>query len=212
MRKTKTEALKTRQQLLDAALEVFWREGVTRASLQQIAAEAGVTRGALYWHFKNKEDLFDALFEQKYSHFHQRLNENALHESRDVLEYLRQSLLELFSLLEQDHSQQKFCQVMHLKCERTAANQTITEAAMRYHRTSRSQIITALELCRHQGTLPADTDTELAAIYLESNLVGLLYVWIDDPGRFKLHAVTEPVLNAAINALKNGQFNRITSA
>lgn len=54
MRKTKTEAQKTRQHLLDAALEVFWRDGVTRASLQAIAQEAGVTRGALYWHFKNK--------------------------------------------------------------------------------------------------------------------------------------------------------------
>ena len=47
MRKTKIEANKTRQHLLNAALEVFWREGVTRASLQAIAQQAGVTRGAL---------------------------------------------------------------------------------------------------------------------------------------------------------------------
>lgn len=53
MRKTKSEAEKTRQHLLDAALEVFWRKGVTSASLQEIAEEAGVTRGALYWHFAN---------------------------------------------------------------------------------------------------------------------------------------------------------------
>ena len=69
MRKTKTEAQKTRQHLLDVALEVFWRDGVTRASLQAIAQEAGVTRGALYWHFKNKEDLFETLFEQQYADF-----------------------------------------------------------------------------------------------------------------------------------------------
>ena len=62
MRKTKLEAEKTRQHLLDAALEVFWRKGVTSASLQEIAEEAGVTRGALYWHFANKEALFEALF------------------------------------------------------------------------------------------------------------------------------------------------------
>ena len=73
MRKTKTEAQKTRQHLLDAALEVFWRDGVTRASLQAIAQEAGVTRGALYWHFKNKEDLFETLFEQQYADFLPRL-------------------------------------------------------------------------------------------------------------------------------------------
>lgn len=209
MRKTKTEALKTRQQLLDAALEVFCREGVTRASLQQIAAQAGVTRGALYWHFKNKEDLFEALFEQKYSHFNQKLNETALHQSDNVLAYLRQSLLELFHQLEHDPSQQKFCQIMHLKCERTTTNQTITEAAMRYHRTSRNQILTALELCRRQGTLPDAINTELAAIYLESTLIGLIYIWIDEPERFKLHTVIEPVLDSAIHALTSGQFNRV---
>ena len=69
MRKTKIEANKTRQHLLNAALEVFWREGVTRASLQAIAQQAGVTRGALYWHFKNKEDLFESMIEQQICRF-----------------------------------------------------------------------------------------------------------------------------------------------
>ena len=67
MRKTKQEAQKTRQHLLNAALEIFWRMGVTRATLQEIAQQAGVTRGALYWHFSNKEALFESLFEQHYS-------------------------------------------------------------------------------------------------------------------------------------------------
>ena len=47
MRKTKQEAQKTRQHLLNAALEIFWRMGVTRATLQEIAQQAGVTRGAV---------------------------------------------------------------------------------------------------------------------------------------------------------------------
>lgn len=206
MRKTKAEARQTRQQLLDAALEVFWREGVTRATLQQIAAEAGLTRGALYWHFKNKEDLFDALYEQKNRPFHQRFNENALHRGGNVLAYLRQNLLELFRLLETDPSQRKMCEIMHLKCERTAANQTVTEAAMRYHRISRSQISAALEHGRAQGDLPADTDTELAGIYLESTLIGLIYTWIDEPERFRLSAAAGPVLDAALDALAGGRF------
>jgi len=69
MRKTKSEAEKTRQHLLDAALEVFWRKGVTSASLQEIAEEAGVTRGALYWHFANKEAFFEALFVRQQADF-----------------------------------------------------------------------------------------------------------------------------------------------
>ena len=62
MRKTKEEAQQTRSNLLNAALNVFYERGVAQASLDEIAKAAGVTRGALYWHFKNKEDLFEALF------------------------------------------------------------------------------------------------------------------------------------------------------
>lgn len=48
MRKTKTEALKTKEHLMLAALETFYRKGIARTSLNEIAQTAGVTRGALY--------------------------------------------------------------------------------------------------------------------------------------------------------------------
>ena len=63
-RKTKAEAAATREALLEAAEEVFFAKGVARTSLEQIARHAGLTRGAVYWHFKNKGDLFMALVEQ----------------------------------------------------------------------------------------------------------------------------------------------------
>jgi len=63
-RKTKEEAAETRERLLDTAEEVFLREGVTRTSLQRIAEAAGVTRGAIYWHFQDKADLFNAMMER----------------------------------------------------------------------------------------------------------------------------------------------------
>src|SRR5690606_16330307 len=63
-RKTKEEAEITRERLLDAAAQVFCHRGVTSASLDDIAKTAGVTRGALYWHFRNKTDLMEALWER----------------------------------------------------------------------------------------------------------------------------------------------------
>ena len=63
-RKTKEEAAETRARLLDTAEEVFLREGVTRTSLQRIAEAAGVTRGAIYWHFQDKADLFNAMMDR----------------------------------------------------------------------------------------------------------------------------------------------------
>ena len=96
MRKTKAEAQKTRQYLLNAALEVFYRTGVTRSSLQAVAQEAGVTRGALYWHFKNKEDLFEALFEQHFAIFLSLLNDDTLHTGQNALTQLRDGLHQFF--------------------------------------------------------------------------------------------------------------------
>ena len=63
-RKTKEEARETRNRILDAAEQVFQRQGVSRTSLADIAGEARVTRGAIYWHFKNKADLYDAMIKR----------------------------------------------------------------------------------------------------------------------------------------------------
>lgn len=58
---TQQRAIRTRQQLLECARLVFARDGFEGARLQDIAEAAGKTRGALYAHFKDKEDLFFAL-------------------------------------------------------------------------------------------------------------------------------------------------------
>ena len=61
MRKTKEEAEKTREAILKAALRVFSDKGYAGTRLSDIAAEMGVTRGAIYWHFKDKQDLYESL-------------------------------------------------------------------------------------------------------------------------------------------------------
>lgn len=204
MRKTKTEAQKTHQHLLDAALEVFWRDGVTRASLQAIAQEAGVTRGALYWHFKNKEDLFETLFEQQYADFFAAFNDQTLRDNQDVWTHLQHNLTTMFETLATRESKHKFCNVMFSKCEQTAGNETITELACRYHRLFQKQIAYALQLSREQGRLPENTDIELAAIYLESSLVGLIKIWIDEPEWFDLIAKSKRVIAANMRVLQQG--------
>ncbi|KAA3501363.1 MULTISPECIES: TetR family transcriptional regulator [Rhizobium/Agrobacterium group] len=62
MRRTKAEAEETRQAILAAAERVFFKKGVANASLDEVAVAAGVTRGAIYWHFSSKTDLFIGLY------------------------------------------------------------------------------------------------------------------------------------------------------
>src|SRR5918999_4290675 len=54
----------TRRRLLDTAAVVFARRGFAAASVDEIAREAGYSTGAIYWHFKGKDDLFLAMAEE----------------------------------------------------------------------------------------------------------------------------------------------------
>jgi len=64
MRRTKEDALQTKCQLLQAAKELFNEKGFSRTTLAEIAQKAGLTRGAAYWHFKSKDEIFITVVEQ----------------------------------------------------------------------------------------------------------------------------------------------------
>jgi TetR/AcrR family acrAB operon transcriptional repressor len=60
-RKTKEEALKTRESILDSALNLFYEKGYSKSSLVDIAKELNLSKGAVYWHFESKHDLLFTL-------------------------------------------------------------------------------------------------------------------------------------------------------
>src|SRR2546430_206623 len=64
-RAARAEGREARDELLTAALRVFARRGYREAGVDEIAAEAGYSKGALYWHFAGKEELLTALLEER---------------------------------------------------------------------------------------------------------------------------------------------------
>ena len=56
-KRTYEDSLVTKQNILNSAKRLFSRRGYERTSLSDVAKYAGVTRGAIYWHFSSKEDL-----------------------------------------------------------------------------------------------------------------------------------------------------------
>lgn len=64
-RKTAAETAKTRQRILDAAAEIFATQGFPDTTLDQVARKAGMTRGAIYWHFKDKQDLLRSVLTEQ---------------------------------------------------------------------------------------------------------------------------------------------------
>src|SRR5213596_2109207 len=64
-RAARAQGREARDELLSAALRVFARRGYRDAAVDEIAAEAGYSKGALYWHFSGKEELLMALLDER---------------------------------------------------------------------------------------------------------------------------------------------------
>ena len=101
MRRTKEDAEATRLSLIRAAGRIFSEQGFTAARLSEIAREADVTRGAIYWHFGNKRRLFAELIKEKVTPFFNLLDE-VMAGDLGPLEKLRAVLLETATKIESD--------------------------------------------------------------------------------------------------------------
>jgi TetR/AcrR family acrAB operon transcriptional repressor len=117
-RKTKEEANQTRRQLIAAARAVFHHNGVARSTLEQVAAEAGVTRGAVYWHFKNKAELFFAMREDVFVPMCERVDAILFSpDFADPLDAIEASLKEFFLVLDECPTLRQVLEIMVLRCE-----------------------------------------------------------------------------------------------
>lgn len=184
-RRTKAEAHATREILLDAAEEVFFDKGVARTSLEQIARHAGMTRGAIYWHFKNKADLFHALLDRVRMPFEELVDEVSDPTLIDSpIEALRLACHNGLARIEQPRVQRVHAILLH-RCEFFS---DINPLEMQNRLAGECHE----EMCEHfrhahdQGLLQPDLTPEIAARLLQSTLSGLFHDWLRAPTSFSL--------------------------
>ncbi|MCT6881892.1 MULTISPECIES: TetR family transcriptional regulator [Snodgrassella] len=201
MRKTKEEALQTRDDLMAAALDIFYRRGVSRASLQEIASAAGVTRGALYWHFKNKEDLFDALFQQVFSKLSEQLRHDIDTSSPDALHNLMRALNQMFQRMANDERYRKFCYILHLNCEHTEDNRAIVALLQKYQNLWWQNLCAVFQVCCQQHILPENINIRQAALYFQALFIGLTNLWLTDPHNIDITSIAPNFINIALESL-----------
>jgi TetR/AcrR family acrAB operon transcriptional repressor len=101
MKRTKEEAALTRQAVLDGAKTIISKKGYNQTTLEEIAKEAGVTRGAIYWHFKNKLEIFQAIIDEYYQSSRERV-ETILNAGYNPLETFSRLMKELFLIISDD--------------------------------------------------------------------------------------------------------------
>lgn len=184
-RKTKVEAAATREALLNAAEEVFFAKGVARTSLEQIARHAGLTRGAVYWHFKNKGDLFMALVEQVHMPFQALMEEVDKADTQlSPLESIRLACHAGLVRLEQP-SYQRILSILLHRCEFFSDINPL-EMQDKIGNECFEDMLDVFVLAKQQQLLREDLTPEIAARLMQAVLGGLFQDWLRNPGAFSI--------------------------
>ncbi|HAT85539.1 MAG TPA: hypothetical protein DCS30_06075 [Rhizobiales bacterium] len=163
-RKTKEEAEKTYQALLQAAANLFIKNGIAETTLNQIAREAGVTRGAFYWHFEDKNDVVRALWESyakpQLEPLRQELVGTIQNNPVDSLRYVTSQLLD--RLLHDERLGQALRIVMH-NVELSENHTALREYLMEEHKMMIGSFTGAFEKIHAAGLLRTDRSVETIA-------------------------------------------------
>jgi TetR/AcrR family acrAB operon transcriptional repressor len=200
-RKTREEALETRERLLDAAQCIFKQRGVTRTSLAEVAAAAGVTRGAVYWHFKDKADLFGAMCNRAtlpLDAMFERAGETA---ATQPLATLRALCVGALTRLATDARTQDVFDVIFHKTELVDELAGIATSHQTERRECLGQIEAIIGRCAEIGELPRDIDAALAGQGLNALMVGIMHEWVLDPSAFDLALAAPALVDAYLAGL-----------
>lgn len=192
-RSTKEEAQATRHRLLDAAERLFHRNGVSQTSLQQIATEAGATRGAIYWHFKDKADLFNAMMERVTVPLEQSLQQVATN-GVDPLVGLKESLRNALMQMRDDAQLRRVVEIAVQKVEYVDELHAVRARHLAVRDQCVGDIGRALRLAARQRGQRLRLPAAVAAAGLHATIDGLIFNWLLDTTAFDLPTLGEQML------------------
>lgn len=203
-KKTKEEALETRNMLLDTAELVFNKKGVSATTLADIAAAAGMTRGAIYWHFKNKADLFEAMCDRVQMPLEAMTAANGEEGVEDPLGELLNTLRYLFAKLTSDEHYHRVFDILFNKCEFVEQVGPIVDRDGRVRNQFRERFKRIFTNAVRLGQLPADTDLNLAVNGYLAFTTGIMRNWLLEPSAFELERDGIRMISGYVAVLKLG--------
>ncbi|HHQ5429322.1 TPA: acrEF/envCD operon transcriptional regulator [Citrobacter freundii] len=185
-RKTKADALKTRQHLIETAIVQFAARGVSNTTLNDIADAVSVTRGALYWHFENKTQLFNELWLQQ-PPLRDLIQDQLIGRWGDnPLQRLREKSVVGLQYIAQNPRQQALMQILYHKCE--FHNDMISEQAIREKiGINHLGMRIALQKCMDDGLIATSLDLDVIIIILHGSFSGIVKNWLINPMSYDLY-------------------------
>ncbi|MFZ3288320.1 MAG: TetR family transcriptional regulator [Telluria sp.] len=203
VRRTKEEALATRDGILDAAEQLFVEQGVSRTTLQHIATAAGVTRGAIYWHFEDKAALFNAMMERAKMPLEsamQLLLETA--SVSDPLCGMREYMLCVFRLTAHDPKARRVFEIATLKLEYVDELNAVRDRRLEIQAQWMTLAEGRIKLGVRQGKLKPGLVAHAAALGMWALVDGLIRTWMFDTSAFDLVRLGEQIVDIHLDGLR----------
>jgi AcrR family transcriptional regulator len=183
-RRTKDEAEKTRNAILNAAEKVFYAHGVGRTSLQEIARAANVTRGAVYWHFEDKIELCEAMLERVFLPQEDILERLAASNSDTPLDDLLKACSHSLKLMATDKHRKRVVSILTYRCEYVEEMSKIMERRRSCKDRMLDQCTHLFERARHLKQLAKPWTPALAAMSLQALMGGLIMAGLEGRKNF----------------------------
>jgi len=203
-RKTKEEAQETRSAILEAAVRIFAIKGVARTSLDDIAREAGVTRGAIYWHFANKTDLLNTLWDQVLLFYAPLAEASENPDEPDPLGKLKALYLSFFTGMVEDQRQQQLFRLLFDDSDRSKDTEAIRTRHTQIRWERLQGIQNTLNNAKARGQLPPEFDVRLGAISVLVYIYGLIANWIMTPEMFDIRRDVPDLIEGMVQMLRSG--------
>ena len=201
MKRTKEEAAVTREHLLKKALAVFSKKGYAATTLQDIAQEANVTRGAIYHHFGGKAELYNTLV-REYADRGNQIMGQAVSEGGTLLDILRRVFIRQLQSIEDDREMRA---LMELYLFKTGLIPELEEGRQQQIESGVSLVEMLASIMSQgvqQGLLRSDVEPkEMARAYLAFQN-GLINLWLTTPDQFSLKASAESFADILMDGIQ----------
>ena len=200
--------LESRRDLMDVAIDCFARYGYQATSIDRIAKAAGVTKGALYYHFKDKEDLLFAAVKQRIGQFERRVvgDLTPIADAADALRQLGRLCLE--HATKSNHRRL----IVTLMVEALDTNPRLTAQFRDMMHRFREFLREIVRLGQEQGAFRSDVDATLAAEVYAGAIMGAEIQYYQDPNSFDLRATIDACVEQNISWLSAPTAGRARTA
>jgi TetR/AcrR family acrAB operon transcriptional repressor len=201
VRRTKDEAQETRSAILDTAERVFSERGVSRTSLTDIAEAAGLTRGAIYWHFKDKADLFCEMFARVTMPMEDAPCQVDHSRAADPLASIRTMMVTILKRTSEDAQARRVFHIIFHKCEYVDEMKPVWKRFNEMQASCVSRIEQGISAAIANGQVPKHVDARRVALGLHALVDGLISKWVMDPDYMPIKSEAEHVVDFFLGAL-----------